>query len=200
MSKSGNWRQALMSNSLISLNTMQKSVAVMAIVCLAAIFLSSLWSRVQNPGITEEFRTAPASQDQAMMAEVSALMAEVDRNPDNVEALTELAHIFMLMSAWERSLAFWQRILSLEPENKLALNQAGFSLFQLERHSEAVEKFDTLLGLDENNYRSHYNLGIIFKYYLDDKDRAKEHFEMILAIEPDDPELLERVSIELEDF
>ncbi|MFP4083415.1 MAG: tetratricopeptide repeat protein [Desulfonatronovibrio sp.] len=187
-----------MSYSIISPRTMQKSVALLAIICLAAMFAASLWSRIQEPGITVESRSAPAGQDQAMMAEVTALMAEVEENPQNVEALTELAHVFMLMEAWERSYSFWRRILDIEPANELALNQAGFTLFQMERHSEAVEYFETLLEMDEDNFRSHFNLGIIYKYYLNDPDRARQHFQRILEIAPDNPQLMERVKEELE--
>lgn len=187
-----------MNNSFISIKTMQKIVAVFAIICLLGIFASSLLNRVKSPGITVETRGAPASQEQQMMAEVSALMAEVDRNPDNVQALTELAHIFMLMDAWERSFAFWKRILAIEPENRLALNQAGFTLFQQEKFPEAVEYFDKILQLEPDNYRSHFNLGIIFKYYLTDEDRAAGHFQAILEIGPDDEQLIERVKAELE--
>ncbi len=187
-----------MSNSLISPGTMQKSVAFLAIVCLAVIFLSSLWSRVQNPSITVETRSAPSAEEQAMMADVSKLMAEVERNPENVEALTELAHIFMLMQAWERSYTFWKRVLVFEPENKLALNQAGFTLFQQERYSEAAEFFKALLQLDEQSYRSLFNLGIIFKYYLDDQDKAEAYFQKILEFGPEDPQLIERVMRELD--
>jgi len=187
-----------MSNSLISPGTMQKSVAFLAVVCLAVIFLSSLWSRVQNPSITVETRTAPSTQEQAVMAQVSALMAEVEENPENVQALTELAHAFMLMQAWERSYAFWKRILVLEPDNRLALNQAGFTLFQQERYSEAVDYFKALLKLDEENYRSLFNLGIIYKYYLDDQDKAEANFQRILDIGPEDPQVLERVRRELD--
>ncbi len=187
-----------MSNSMISPRSMQKSVALMALVCLTAIFISSLWNRVQDPSITVVSRSAPSSQEQAMMSEVSALMAEVERNPENVEALTELAHIFMLMQAWERSFAFWKRVLALEPENKMALNQAGFTLFQQERYVEAVDYFETLLKLDENSHRSLFNLGIIFKYYLDDQDKAEKYFHRILEINPDDQQLIERVKSELD--
>lgn len=187
-----------MSNSMISPRAMQRSVAFLAIVCLAAIFVFSLLSRVQHPSITVESRSAPSSQEQAMLAEVSTLMAEVERNPENIEALTELAHIFMLMQAWERSLAFWKRVLALEPENKLALNQAGFTLFQQERYSEARDFFEKLLEVDEHNLRSMFNLGIIYKYYLDDQDRAVGYFQRILDIGPEDPELIERVQRELD--
>jgi len=177
---------------------MQKSVAFLAIVCLAVIFLSSLWSRVQNPSITVETRTASSTEEQAVMAQVSVLMAEVEKNPENVQALAELAHAFMLMQAWERSYAFWKRILVLEPENKLALNQAGFTLFQQERYSEAVDYFKALLKLDEESYRSLFNLGIIYKYYLDDQEKAEANFQRILDIGPEDPQLLERVRRELD--
>ncbi len=177
---------------------MQKSVAVLAMVCLAAIFFSSLWNRVHNPGITVETRVGPSQQEQAMMGQVSTLMAEVERNPENIQALTELAQAFMVMQAWQRAYSFWQRVLALEPDNQLALNQAGFSLFQQERYTEAVDYFETLLKLDNENYRSLFNMGVIFKYYLDDQERATKYFQQILEISPDDEQLLERVRRELD--
>lgn len=187
-----------MSNTMINSEFTSKIVALVSMICLAVIVAVSLINRIQDPGITVQTRSGPSQQEQAMMSQLTELMAEVERNPDNASALAELAHIFMLMEAWERSLHFWEKLLELEPDDPMALNQAGFCLFQLERHQEAVAYFEKLLGLDPDNYHSHFNLGIIFKYYLNDQDRAEKHFQAILEISPDDPALLDRVRQELQ--
>ncbi|MFW5730104.1 MAG: tetratricopeptide repeat protein [Desulfonatronovibrionaceae bacterium] len=187
-----------MNNTMINPGFVRKSTALVSMICLAAILAVSLIDRIQDPGITVQTGSGPSQQEQAMMSQLTELMTEVERNPDNVQALTELAHIFMLMEAWERSLNFWERVLALEPEDPMALNQAGFCLFQLERHEEAVTYFEKLLDIDPENYHSHFNLGIIFKYYLNDQDRAEKHFQAVLDISPDDPAFLDRVRQELQ--
>ena len=185
-----------MSNKLLSSSAMQRTVIVFALLALAVIFVSSVWHRIQSPSLVIETRAQQADRD--AMSRVAALMQEVERDPENVRALTELANFFMRTEDWDRAFAFWKRILGIDPENRLALNQAGFTLFQKGRHADAAELFRRLLDLDPENYHSHFNLAIIYKYYLNDQAKAEEHLKNILDIDPDNPELMERVRSELD--
>ncbi|RQD78844.1 tetratricopeptide repeat protein [Desulfonatronospira sp. MSAO_Bac3] len=185
-----------MSSGLLSSISIRRAVVAFAMLGLAVIFLSSIWYRIDSPSLVEETQTRQA--DQQMMARIAGLMQEVEQNPENVEAITELAGFFMQNQDWDKALSFWRRALSVDPDNQLALNQAGFTLFQMQQHEEAREKFERLLELNPENHQGHFNLAIIYKYYLDEQEKAREHLEKILEIDPDHPELLERVRQELE--
>ncbi len=185
-----------MNSGLLSSSSMQRAVVAFAILGLAVIFLSSIWYRIQSPSLVVETQTRQA--DQQMMSRVAGLMQELEQNPENVQAITELAGFFMQNEDWERALTFWKRALDVEPENQLALNQAGFALFQMQEHAEARDMFQRLLDINPENYQGHFNLAIIYKNYLDEPDKAREHLENILEIDPDHPDLLERVRQELD--
>ncbi len=186
-----------MKDGLITTAGLQKAVAVFGVVCLVVIFLSSVWNRIQSPSIVIDTH-AGQQQQQDMMARVTSLMEEVERNPENVEALSELANAFMRLENWERAFTFWERVLDVEPNHEMALNQAGFTLFQQGRYSQAAEYFQRLLEINPENYHSHFNLAIIYKYHLDEQELAENHLERILELDPDHPELLDRVRQELE--
>ncbi len=185
-----------MSSNYFSSSGMQKTVIILAFLALAAIFLSSVWNRMQSPSLVIE--TGIQQADREAMTRIAALMQEVERDPENVHALTELAGFFMRNQEWDRAWAFWKRILTIEPENRLALNQAGFAMFRMGNISEAADIFKRLLEIDPDNYHGHFNLAVIYKYYLDEQERAEDHLEKILEINPDNPELLERVRRELD--
>ncbi|WP_291318365.1 tetratricopeptide repeat protein [Desulfonatronospira sp.] len=185
-----------MSSGLLSSTSIQRAVVVLAILGLAVIFVSSVWYRIQSPSLVQETQTR--QQDQQMMARIAGLMQEVEQNPQNIEAITQLASFFMQNQDWDKALSFWRRALNVDPDNQLALNQAGFTLFQMQRHAEAREKFDRLLELNPENHQGHFNLAIIYKYYLDEPEKAREHLEKIIELDPDHPDLLERVRQELE--
>ncbi len=185
-----------MSSGLLSSSNIQRAVVAFAIVGLAVIFLSSIWYRIESPSLVEETQTRQA--DQQMMSRIAGLMQEVEQNPENVEAITQLASFFMQSEDWDKALSFWRRALNVDPDNQLALNQAGFTLFQMQQHAEAREKFHRLLEINPENHQGHFNLAIIYKYYLDEPEKAREHLEKIIEIDPDHPDLLERVRQELE--
>ncbi len=185
-----------MNSGLLSSSSMQRAVVAFAILGLAVIFLSSIWYRIQSPSLVEETQTRQA--DQQMMSRIAGLMQEVEQNPENVGAITELASFFMQNEDWDKALSFWKRALDVEPENQLALNQAGFTLFQKQQHTEAKEMFQKLLELNPENYQGHFNLAIIYKYYLDEPEKAMDHLEKIIELDPDHPDLLERVRQELD--
>ncbi|WP_291320930.1 tetratricopeptide repeat protein [Desulfonatronospira sp.] len=185
-----------MNSSLLSPSAMQRTVVVFALLGLAVIFLSSIWYRIQSPSLVVETHARQA--DQQMMARIAGLMQEVQENPENLHAILDLAGFFMQNEEWDRAYSFWNRALELDPDHQLALNQAGFTLFRMGEHARARDKFKRLLEINPENHQGHYNLAIIYKYYLDDQEMAREHFQTILKLDPDNQELLERVRQELE--
>ncbi|NCC23599.1 MAG: tetratricopeptide repeat protein [Deltaproteobacteria bacterium] len=178
-------------------------VVAAAALCLVMILISSFVYRMTNPSLTLVARSGDQGKkgqgmDSGAMTDVAAHMAMLQEDPRNMEALLNLGVAFMRMEAWDRALVFWNRALDVDPKNRMALNQKGVALFQMDRHEEGAQAFGELVALDPDDYRAHYNLAIVHKYYLNDPTAAREHFQAVVRIEPEEPGLLEEVARELE--
>ena len=170
--------------------------------CLGVMLFAAVVYRVENPTIVqhEERREMPGGgsmEKMGDMAGVSALMKKLQDNPDDIEAMRSLGMSFMEMQAWDRALSFWDMVLERRPDDVMALNQKGFCLFELEQYAEAAALFERMLGIEKENFHAHYNLGVIYKYYLEQPDKAAAHFQSVVDASPDDPALVSNARREL---
>lgn len=169
--------------------------------CLGCIVFAAVVYRVENPSIVqhEERREMPGGMGQmgGDMSGVSAMMQKLQANPEDVEAMRGLGMSFMEMKAWDKSVTFWDMILERSPDDVMALNQKGFCLFELVKHAEAAELFERMLTVEKGNFHAHYNLGVIYKHYLSQPDKAKAHFQAVVDAAPDDAQLVENARREL---
>jgi tetratricopeptide (TPR) repeat protein len=170
--------------------------------CLGAMLFAAVVYRVENPTIVqhEERREMPGGGSMEKMGDMdglSAMMKKLQDNPDDIEAMRSLGMSFMEMQAWDKALSFWDMVLERHADDVMALNQKGFCLFELEQYAEAAALFDRMLAIEKENFHAHYNLGIIYKYYLEQPDKAGAHFQAVIDASPDDPALVSNARREL---
>lgn len=180
----------------------RRRVTLFLLACLGALLFTAVVYRVDNPSIVqhEEQREMPGGgsmEKMGDMAGVSALMQRLQSSPDDIEAMRSLGMSFMEMQAWERALAFWDMVLERHADDVMALNQKGFCLFELEQYAEAAVLFERMLGIEKDNFHAHYNLGVIYKYYLEQPEKAASHFQAVVDGAPEDPALLSNARREL---
>lgn len=181
----------------------RRRVVLFLMVCLGVMVFGAVTYRVENPSIVqhEEQKKMPGGEGMGKMggdmAGVAAMMKKLQENPEDVEAMRALGMSFMDMQAWEKALSFWDMILERNENDVMALNQKGFCLFELEKHAEAAELFERMLSIEPHNYHAHYNLGVIYKYYLSQPDKAATHFQAVVDAAPDDPGLMSNARREL---
>ena len=168
---------------------------------LAVMIFSTIVYRVEHPSIVqhEEQRRMPGGDMENMggMGNITALMQKLQDHPEDIDTMRALGMAFMDMQAWEKSQSFWDMLLKKDPHDVIALNQKGICLFELKQYAEAAEQFEHMLSTEEHNYHAHYNLGILYKHYLEQPDKAKPHFQTVLDAKIDDPELVESAKREL---
>lgn len=197
-----NWRFLMETNNAFS-TAARHRVLVFLLIALGVMFFSTVVYRVENPSLVqrEEAREMPASRSGGMggdnMAGISAMMQKLQNDPDNVELMRALGMAFMDMHAWDKSISFWDMVLKRNEEDIMALNQKGFCLFELEKYAEASLLFEKMLTLEEHNPRAHFNLGIIYKHYLSEPEKARAHFQAVVDA-ASDATLTENARKELE--
>jgi tetratricopeptide (TPR) repeat protein len=183
--------------------TARRRALLFMLACLGVILFAAVSFRVENPSIVqhEEPRGMPGGggmeQMGGDMAAVSSMMKKLQENPEDVQAMRSLGMSFMDMQAWEKAMSFWDMLLERDGNDVMALNQKGFCLFELEKYAEAAELFERMLTIEQKNFHAHYNLGVIYKHYLSEPDKADTHFQAVIDAAPDDPALIENAKREL---
>ncbi len=176
-------------------NSMQKMIIAMLGLGVLAIFLTAFVSGVGIP--TAKERPAANAEDSEMMSSVPPLMAKLKDNPNDKEALLQLAHVFNRAEQWDKAEPFWSKVVALDPENTGARYHHGFALAQLNRFPEAIAEYEAILKAKPGESIAHYYLGLINKQGLKKLDVAKKHFKQALALKPDDKELVAEIEKEL---
>lgn len=177
-------------------------VLVFLLAGLIVMLFATVVYRVEHPSIVqhEERRQMPGGSEMEKMGgmgNISALMKTLQEHPEDQDTMRALGMAFMDMQAWEKSLSFWDMILKNAAPDVMALNQKGICLFELKRYAEAADQFERMLAAEPQNHHAHYNLGILYKHYLEQPDKATSHFQTVVDAQGNDTELMESAKREL---
>ncbi|MDY7000318.1 MAG: tetratricopeptide repeat protein [Thermodesulfobacteriota bacterium] len=175
----------------------RKIVLILMVLGLGAIFVSSFVYRADKPSLT--IQNAPrGGMSGDPMNGIMELMARMRENPNDVRVLVTLGEQFMRIQSWDKALALLNRALVVEPSNIGIIQRLGMCLINMGKYAEAAEHYKMILGLDEKNAQAHYNLGILYKRFLKDENKAKEHFQAVLDQKDVPPDLRKMAQDEIE--
>lgn len=190
--------------TLTPLTSGKKLVLALIGLSLCAILATSFAYRTSHPNLTEPGRQQASSPMPSGAAgadsgadELTHLMALMKEDPNNVDVLKQLTDFFIRKHDWGRASFFVQKAQVAAPSDPQVLYMNGIILFNEEKPAEAVEVFETLLSL-EDDPSARYNLGIIYKHFLKQPEKAKTHFEALLVNPKADDELKQRAQSELD--
>lgn len=193
----------------------RRAVISLVFVGVAAMFVASFAYRLNNPNLVVMARqpatmnagnagggegAMPPGMEQmgGNMARIKEFMAQVEANPDDVDALVGLGNAFLMMRAWDRALEPLERANRLSPGNVDVLKGIGIARFSQEDYVKASAAYDEILAVKPGDTLALFNLGVIFKYYFEKPDQARTYFEKVLELEHDDAEMVKLAKQELE--
>lgn len=124
------------------------------------------------------------------------LMQELQTNPNNAEALTGIANIFMSAGEWGRAETFLERAILSKPGDIRPRYMLGIARFKQNRPAEAAKTFEELLQIREDP-AAMYNLAILYKHHLNRPDEARALLEKALKSPDTDEALAGKIKVEL---
>lgn len=114
------------------------------------------------------------------MAEVRALMATLEQDPNNYDALLALGERVMDIQAWDRAKELFNRALLVKPDSTPPLNFLGIIDYNQGKYQSAVETFNMIVKKEPDAVPAHLNLGIIYWRHLDNPAAARTHLQAVL--------------------
>ena len=95
-------------------------------------------------------------------------------------------------SKFEQAVEFYEWALQLAPHDAVYRNELARVYFDAGHYEEAIRQLQLSLEIDPKFYATHYNLGLIY-LELGEKNKAKEHFETGLLLNPGCGECTEKL-------
>ena len=159
---------------LPKLNTPARALALLLALSLAAMLVISLTERFKHPQITVHVQPAPQAPAGMGGDAIGALMQEVAKNPQNVDALVHLVEALMTAQNWEAAETFAQLASTPDVNNPQPLYLLGVIKHNQGKHKEAAELLEKVVALHDNA-SVRYSLGVLYIHFLNDPARGVEH-------------------------
>lgn len=161
------------------------ALAALVIGVLTGVIYSN-WKRDTAPqaasgGAPPSATGAPLVNYQQQIATLEGIVA---REPDNRNAWVQLGNNFFGSDQPIKAIEAYERALELGPDDPNVITDQGTMFRRVGWYDRAVANFQRAAELDPNHVQSRYNMGVVYRYDLQDFPRAIQAWESFLALNP----------------
>jgi tetratricopeptide (TPR) repeat protein len=131
---------------------------------------------------------APDNQEQLKKQAAAAIIqfeAEVTTNPGNVDAWTQLGHLYFDSDQPKKAIKAYSKSLELRPEDANVWTDLGVMYRRDKQFEKAIESFEKSYSIDPNHAPSRLNKGIVLLYDYNKPEEAIAAWEELLVINPE---------------
>ena len=170
-----------MSDTRTNHTSQPRGVMLPVVIAFAAGFICWAVAAVYklNPAAAPEH--AEHSQVEEMAA---ALEAEVERNPENLEAWVQLGNIYYDHDQAPKAVHAYEKALALAPDNADLLTDLGVMYRRTGNPEQAVASFDRAIAADPSHETARFNKGVVLMHDLNDKAGAIAAWKALADIAP----------------
>ncbi len=157
--------------------------AALAVGFVAGVIFSIFRSGDAMPTGMQADGKPPVSAEQSQV--LKELLEKTKRTPDDVDAWTQLGHLYFDMDKPAEAIAAYETSLKLDGNRPDVWTDLGVMYRRNGDPRKAVETFDHALSLKQDHRIALYNKGIVLMHDLDDTQGALAAWERLLSIDPD---------------
>jgi tetratricopeptide (TPR) repeat protein len=129
---------------------------------------------------------APSASDSGPdPAEITALMQRITANPQDTDALQQLADDYYAAGDYQTTQIWLDKLLAIDPQDVAALLGQGAVAYNTGDYATAEQSWRTVLTIDDQNVEAHYDLG--FMYFTMDPpqdDLARAEWQRVIDLAP----------------
>lgn len=142
---------------------------------------TAVWQRIRQPELVQQVAHTPAQHSQEEVSAVGRLMEQVSRDPTDMGSLLSLVNALVKMENWEAAENFARRAIALDARDPRPLHLLGVIQHNTGRHADAAQALEAVIALkDDASVR--YSLGVLYIYYLNDKERGLAQLRVGLGL------------------
>ncbi len=171
---------------------MKKETYLFVALALAAgILIGVVVSNLKDRPATEKVSTSSSLPATAPVVnqqqQTTILEGIVAREPKNRNAWVTLGHSYFDSNQPMKAIEAYGKALALFGDDPDILTDQGIMYRRVGWFDKAIRNFEKAAEIDKNHQQSLYNLGIVYRYDLQDFPRAIEVWERFVAINPETP-------------
>lgn len=169
---------------------MKKETLLIVVVTLIAGFIIGLLVAQDDSGSRTP---APAGAPGGPVPTVSLqqklgeLKTIVTNDPSNFQAWVALGNAYFDSNQFMDSIEAYDKALAIKPDSPNVITDQGVMFKRLGWFDRAIENFEKANQIDPSHATSMYNLGIVYRYDLQDFPKAMEAWTKFLEISPTGP-------------
>lgn len=175
----------------------KKQQYILLIIIVGA--LSIIWGTtsyfIEHPTLTihiEQQEASATKQDKNIsntsQKDLLTLTQKLQANPNNTRILLELSKYFIELCEWKQAEYFLLHALIVEPNNPDILYLLGITQYNQKEYIDAVNSFKKVLII-EPDPSAQYNLGLLYLYYLDEKNQGLQYLQNVIDNPKSTPEM-----------
>ena len=162
---------------------------LIVMVALAAGFFGGV---VFSSYRTSSVSTVPGNPELPGMPQVSqeqsealtALLQATRTTPDNVDAWTQLGHLYFDTGQYEKAVEAYEKSLALAPSRPDVWTDLGVMYRRTGNPTRAVECFDRAISINGGHETALFNKGIVLMHDIKDLQGALKAWERLVQINP----------------
>jgi len=171
----------------------KETMLIVALITLVIGFLGGIFYSALQSGPTGSVQTVstPSQQPQQQPSLTSeqarnilALEQEVAANPTNVDAWTQLGHVYFDTDNPAKAILAYEKSLELSPNDPNVLTDLGVMYRRNRQPEKALAAFDQAISIAPNHEQSRFNRGVVLRYDMNDREGAIKAWEELLKINP----------------
>ncbi len=144
-----------------------------------------------NAGGAQAASPAASGAPGPAMEQVQQLRAYVEQNPNDAQAVRDLANLNYDISNWQRAAELYEQYLKLVPDEPNVMTDLGASLRNMGKANEALAVFERAVEKAPNHWQARYNQILVLVFDLGRLDEAAAAAEELKKLAPGNPKVEE---------
>ena len=131
---------------------------------------------------------SPEALPESVQSQAAPLLAALKADPNNAEALVELANIYYDNKSYPQAIEYYTRAAALRPNDVNLHTDLGTALWYSGMPGKAVAEYEKSLAIDPSHAHTLFNLGVVRSEGLHDSAGAIAAWQHLLETHPEYPE------------
>lgn len=165
----------------------KETIIVVVLALVAGVLVGVIYSNWKKDTSVNTPAQAPAPVQAPVVnhqQQITMLEGIVAREPDNRNAWVQLGHKFFDANQPMKAIDAYGKALELEPNDSNVLTDQGVMYRRVGWYDKAITNFEKANALDRGHQQSLYNLGVVYRYDLQDFDKAIDAWSRFVALNP----------------
>lgn len=132
---------------------------------------------------------SPAAGSGPAMQAIQELKAYVDKNPNDLKAVRQLADLNFDIRNWQRAQELYRHYLELQPNDADVLTDLGISFRETKEFDQALQRFQEAQKVAPDHWQAYYNQVVVLAFDLKKLDEANQVLAKLQQMQPGNPDV-----------